>query len=80
MKMRLLMATQILCSVGIIMMIILGRAGVVSKMIVNRVDLILLVGLLVVSALRSFPERKKWIAGYIGCSVIAIVFLIISYL
>lgn len=79
-KEKLLFIVQSVLGVAILFILLLGYAGVLHNTLVNRIDLILLTVLLIVSALRTFPKHKMRIAAYIACAVIAIIFLVTTFL
>ncbi len=77
-RMKILMILQTALSAGILLMLVLDFAGIGNRTVMLRIDLVLLIVLLIVSALRSYPERKKSIVIYMLLLVAAIFCLVVQ--
>jgi len=79
-RMKILMILQTGLSAGILLMLLLEIVGIMNRTAALRIDLVLLIVLLIVSALRSYPERKKSIVIYMLLLVAAIFCLVLQCL
>ncbi len=77
-RMKILMILQTGLSAGILLMLLFDFVGIVNRTVALRIDLVLLIVLLIVSALRSYPERKRSIVIYMLLLVAAIFCLVVQ--
>lgn len=77
-KDKVLMILQAGLSIGLLVMILLDFAGNMNHILTLRIDLGLVIVLLLVSALRCYPERKKSIVLYMILLVMAVFCLVVN--
>lgn len=77
---KILLIVQSVLSMILLMAILIDFMRGTERLFMIRIELCLAIALLVVSALRSYPENKKAIVMYVLCVVIAVVCLIMNCL
>lgn len=77
-KDKVLMILQAGLSIGLLVMILSDFAGNLNHILTLRIDLGLVIVLLLVSALRCYPERKKSIVLYMILLVMAVFCLVVN--
>lgn len=75
---QVLMVLQSCLSIGLLAMILLDFSGHVNHVLMLRIDLGLVIVLLLVSALRCYPERKKTIVLYMILLIMAVFCLVVN--
>ncbi len=75
MREKVLLCAQSALAVGILLVILSETVGILSTAVVNVTALSLLILLLIVSAVRSYPRRKMSMVIYIICALMVAVIL-----
>lgn len=78
-RQKVLMAAQGVMSIILILALVLDFSLGKSRIFFNRIELEIVIVLLLVSALRSYPEHKKTILLYLICMVVAVVCMVLSF-
>lgn len=73
---KILLILQVILSVAILVLAIIGLAGAAPGYTINVIDIVLLIILFIVCAIRMFPQRKFYSVVYIISSVILLVLLV----
>lgn len=75
---KVLFVAQGVLSVALLLTLLYDFMKEADRLLLNQIELSLVIALLIVSALRSYPERKKSILLYMVCVVVAVVCLVIN--
>lgn len=78
-RQKVLMVAQSVLSIVLILALVFDFTMGKSRVLFNRIELGIVIVLLLVSALRSYPEHKKTILLYLICMVVAVVCLVLSF-
>ena len=78
-RQKILMVAQGVMSIILILALVLDYSMGKSRIFFTRLELGLVITLLFISALRSYPEHKKTILLYLICMVVAVVCLVLSF-
>lgn len=79
-KAQVLIVVQSVLSVALLLAILIDFMRGTERLLMIRIELCLAIALLIVSALRSYPEHKKTIVLYVFCTVAVVVCLIMNCL
>ena len=77
-RQKVLMVAQSVLSILLMLTLVFDFMMGKNRVFFNRIELGIVIPLLLVSALRSYPERKKFIVLYLVCTVVAVVCLVLS--
>ena len=78
-RQKVLMAAQGVLSIVLILALVFDFTMGKSRVLFNRIELGIVIVLLLVGALRSFPKHKKTIILSLICMVVAVVCLVLSF-